>query len=129
VQKFGLTRFMSASKIELDTNRDVALHKMVMPGASGIAQTEQQEVPAPTVNTPPPQAAPFQGGRAAFRSITRTLSDNELTTPGVQKLILEMLEPTERERDEYKTYLPLYFEAGRSADTFHSKLPSAGGMD
>jgi len=84
-------------------------------------QTEQQETAVLPANASPP-SAPLQGGRIAFRSITRTLSDQELASPGVLKLILEMLETADRERDEFKAYLPLYFDADKRASILAERL-------
>lgn len=88
---------------------------------------EAQEKPAASeVSKAPPadSAVPASGRRAAFRDVRRQLSDDELGSPGVQKLLLDMLEDADEERDTLKSYIGLFHEADKSAAVLSEQVRS-----
>ena len=89
-------------------------------GNSGPTPNEakQQEPPS----TPQESTAPAPvSGREAFRDIRRRLTEQDLASPGTQKLLLEMLLSAETERDEIKAYIPKYYAAERQAAVLEEK--------
>lgn len=66
----------------------------------------------PTNDLPP--AAP-SGRRQAFRDLRRQLSDADLTTPGVPKLLLDEIEKLEAELDQLRGYVERYHAANTRA--------------
>jgi hypothetical protein len=50
------------------------------------------------------------------------VSPEELNTPGAVKLMLEILDMTEEDRNEYKGYLPRYYEAEKRASVLAERL-------
>ncbi len=91
-------------------------------------EDSRPEVPSPeqsvqTKGTEPPisqeeiatSAVPSSGRRAAFRDIRRQLTDDELSSTGVQKLLLAMLEEADTDRDNLEPYVNLYHEADKKA--------------
>ena len=70
----------------------------------------------------PVSTVPPSGGRKAFRDIRRQLSDDDLTSPGVQKLILDELERTETDCDALRGYVERYHEADKRAAILESRL-------
>ena len=60
-------------------------------------------------------AVPATGGRQSFRNIRRQLTEEELTAPGVQKLLLDELEGAEAEREASQTYVSRFHEADKRA--------------
>lgn len=55
------------------------------------------------------------GKREAFRNLRRDITDEELRSTGVAKLILDELERTEAERDDLRKYVDRYHEADKLA--------------
>jgi hypothetical protein len=78
-----------------------------------------------TSNTIPEVAAAESSGRGqVFSDIQRRLSPEDLTSPGVLKLVLEMLAAAERDCADYKTYVSRYHEAHERAAVLAIKLQS-----
>jgi hypothetical protein len=81
-------------------------------------EAAQQEPP----KTSPPATAPApSSGRAAFRDIKKQLTDEELSSSGTQKLLLDMLLTAEGERDEYKAYVAMYYKAQEDASVLKER--------
>lgn len=68
------------------------------------------------------QATPASGGRQAFRDIRRQLSDDDLATPGVQKLLLDELERAEAQCEMLSGYIERYYDAEKRAAVLAEKL-------
>jgi len=65
---------------------------------------------------------PTSAKRSAFKNVIRQLTDEELKSPAVQKLILDELEQAETDRDEMKVYMHRYHEADKRACILEEKL-------
>jgi hypothetical protein len=105
-------------------------------------ENSQTEVPSPeqltqTKGTEPPiskeeiatSAVPSSGRRAAFRDIRRQLIDNDLSNPGVQKLLLAMLEEADTDRENLKPYVNLYHEADKKAAILSEQVKTQKALD
>lgn len=81
---------------------------------------------APDVNhktTPTLSASvPASGRRQAFRDIRRQLTDDDLTSVGVQKLILDELEKAEGECEQMQAYVARFHEADKRAAVMEEKI-------
>ena len=60
--------------------------------------------------------------RLSLTNVRRQLTDEELSNPGAQKLLLDILEEAESERDNYKVYVASYYEAEKKAAILGEKL-------
>jgi len=83
----------------------------VKPAASEVAKTP-----------PPDSAVPASGRRAAFRDVRRQLTDDELKSSGVQKLLLDMLQDADEEREALKSYVGLFHETDKVAAVLSEKV-------
>jgi VIT1/CCC1 family predicted Fe2+/Mn2+ transporter len=93
-----------------------------MPESAATKSPQDAEQRDAASGVPPPEsAAPTTGRRAAFQDIKRELTDAELANPGTQKLLLEMLFTAEAERDEYKTYIGMYYNAEKRASVLEER--------
>jgi hypothetical protein len=73
-------------------------------------------------NNPPNETPTFTSRRLSLTNVRRQLTDDELANPGVQKLILDMLEEAESERDNNKVYITSYHEVDKKAAILGEKL-------
>lgn len=73
------------------------------------AASEEVKVP------PPDSSVPVSGRRAAFRDVRRQLTDDELKSSGVQKLLLDMLQEADDERETLRSYVGLFHEADKTS--------------
>jgi hypothetical protein len=64
---------------------------------------------------PPSHPTPLTGPRALVRDIKLELTSDELANPGTQKVLLQWLFKAEAERDEYRSYVKLYYDADKRA--------------
>ena len=81
------------------------------------------EAVGPGVGTGQPLAIQkSDSARQAFRDIRRQLSDEELTQPGVQKLILDELERSDSECEELRTYSDRFHQVDKRAAVLEEKL-------
>ncbi len=78
--------------------------------------------PPPEAKTPDERPVPARGGRASFGAIRRQLTDEELQSAAVQKLLLDMLDEAEAERDEYKAYVEAFHTADKKASVLSERL-------
>jgi len=67
-------------------------------------------------------ATPISGRRQVFRDLRRQLSDEDLKSPGVQKLLLDDLEKAEVQCDIYSGYIERFHEADKRAAILDEKL-------
>ena len=100
-----------------------------MPDDQPNSKSQIENTPVPTVVT----AAPIDlqsgsttptGGRAAFRDLKRQLSPEDLTSPGTQKMILEMLSDVEAERNDLKEFETKFHEVDKRCAVMEEKLHS-----
>lgn len=81
-------------------------------GPQGQAKPTASDI----VKAPPPDSAvPASGRRAAFRDVRRQLTDEELKSSGVQKLLLDMLQDADDEREMLRSYVSLFHDADKTA--------------
>jgi hypothetical protein len=72
--------------------------------------------------TQPPGETTTTGRLQAFRDIKRQLSEEELSSKGVQKLLLDELERTEYECENLKSYVERYHEADKRAAVLEERI-------
>jgi hypothetical protein len=82
------------------------------PGAGGAAQAglEAEQIPMPT------------SGRQVFRDVRRQLTEAELATSGVQKIILDDYERAELRCADMEAYVNRYHETDKRAAVLEEKL-------
>lgn len=61
-------------------------------------------------------------GRKAFRKVRRELSDEELASPAVQRLLIDEIERLEKESGELKLFRNDYYEADKNLGIKTEKL-------
>lgn len=89
--------------------------------AQSIDATQAKGSPAGLaghVSAPPSPAY----GRQAFSGITRTLTEGELANPGVQKLLLEMLEQVDARCAYLEPFGDRFHEADKEVGVLRAKL-------
>jgi hypothetical protein len=60
--------------------------------------------------------------RLSLTNVRRPLTDEELANPGVQKMLLDILEEAESERDNNKAYIASFYEADKKAAVLGERL-------
>lgn len=75
-----------------------------------------------------PQISP-SGRRQALRDLRRELTDEDLSHPGVQKLILDELERADAECDTLSIYVDRFHEADKRAAVLDEKLRTQTALD
>jgi hypothetical protein len=105
--------------------------------AASMADNQQEQVSpmppsvtqAPTGVSEPRSTAgtsvPASGRRQAFRDVRRELTDADLASPGVQKMVLDELERAETECEQLRAYIERYHEADKRAAILEEKLRPA----
>jgi hypothetical protein len=88
--------------------------------SAGPEQTQQQDTIH--VSPQPIPSVASTGKRQAFQDLKRNLTEAELSNPGTQKLILEMLSNVEDDRDECKAYVSRFHEADKRVGILTEKL-------
>jgi hypothetical protein len=89
----------------------------------------------PTTSTesvaPPPDSSnpTTSGRRAAFRDVRRQLTDDELKSSGVQKLLLDNLLEADDEREELRVYVNLFHEADKTAAVLAIQVKAQDALD
>jgi hypothetical protein len=101
-------------KIDESPSEDLALQSA---GPTGRADVRVEGNVAPTSR------------RQAFRDVRRQLSDDDLASPGVQKLILDELERAEAECDQLRGYIDRYHEAEKRAAILNERLKPIRSID
>lgn len=66
--------------------------------------------------------SPTTGKRLALRKLRRELSDDDLKSPGVQKMLLDDLERADADCETFRAYIPLYHEADKRAAVLNERL-------
>jgi hypothetical protein len=74
-------------------------------------------------------AVATSGRREAFRNIFRQLSSEELSNPGVQKLLLDDLERAESECELLQTYVERFHDADKRAAVLEERLNKQTAFD
>ena len=64
----------------------------------------------------------YSKGRRAFSKLRRELSDEELASPAVQRLLLDEIERLEKENNIMSGYQDSYYEADKSSAVLKEKL-------
>jgi len=87
----------------------------------------------PTTGAPAPPAAgpsvPPSGKRQAFRDIRRQLTDTDLTSPGVQMLILDELERAESQCELLQVFVDRYHDADKRAAVLEERGRTARSVE
>jgi hypothetical protein len=78
-----------------------------------MAQNERPDQEPEASSQPPPQ--PPSKGRQSFSKLRRELSDEELSSPAVQRLLIDEIERLERDSSELKGFRDRYYEADRKS--------------
>ncbi len=87
----------------------------------GPSEETEQSVPEPA-STEIVGTAPSRSRRPSFGGLRRQLTNEELQSPGIPKLLLDMLEEAETSRDEYKSYVDAYHAADKRAEVLGEKV-------
>jgi hypothetical protein len=90
---------------------------------------EGQRVVPPSEAEESGATAPPRSRRPSFGAIRRQLTETELQSPAVQKLLLDMLEEAEASRDEYKSYVEAFHAADKRAAVLGEKLSATRSVD
>lgn len=77
----------------------------------------------------PAATAPPSGRRLAFGEIKRQLSDEDLKSPGVQKLLLDDLERAEGECEFMQGYIERYHDADKRAAVLEERIRSGTAIE
>jgi hypothetical protein len=67
-------------------------------------------------------SVPTTGRRQALKNIRRQLTEEELAQSGTQKMLLEMLEEVETEKEIIKSYVASFHESDKKAAVLGEKL-------
>jgi hypothetical protein len=88
-----------------------------------IANTEAPEDQGPTEVPPQQGVEPAKGKsrRKALTSLRRELSDKELLSPAVQKLLLDEIDRLEEENTELAGYRSRFYDADKKAAVLNQK--------
>lgn len=87
-----------------------------------VSQKKEEKPNLPQNNND--SGVPTSGKRAAFKDIRRQITETELTNPGVQKLLLDMLEEADMKRGEAEVFIERFHEADKKASILEEKLIS-----
>lgn len=80
---------------------------------------------APPTEGPPPERTSTtqpKSRRASLGSVRRPLTEDELKSSAVQKILIDILEDAEQTRDEYKSYVDAFHGADKRASILAEKL-------
>ena len=88
-----------------------------------VSDEEVPKAPVSVGRSPDSEAFPQQKSRrVSLGSVRRPLTDEELKSPAVQKILLDILEDAEQSRDEYKSYVDAFHGADKRAAVLGEKL-------
>jgi hypothetical protein len=100
------------------------------PAETPAASTSGQEAgPAADVPLPSSQTVASTGRRQVFLEIRRQLSDADLGSAGVQKMLLDELERTEAECEELETYVTRFHEADKKAAVLEERMRAQNAIE
>jgi hypothetical protein len=97
-----------------------------LPSAVSTGQSDSE---SGLLLTQPAAAVPPTGRRPAFREIKRQLSEEDLSSSGVQKLLLDDLERAESECEILQGYIERYHEADKRSAVFEERIRSVTAID
>ena len=97
------------------------------PPQSDSAGQSGSELGAPMIQ--PAATAPPSGRRLAFGEIKRQLSEEDLKSPGVQKLLLDDLERAESECEIMQGYIERYHDADKRAAVLEERVRSGTAIE
>jgi len=66
--------------------------------------------------------APPIGRRLALRGLRRELSNEDLASPGAQKLLLDALERADADCEQFEAYVERYYQAAQRAAVLEERL-------
>ena len=85
-----------------------------------MTEPEDQEVAPEDTGEPVP--APHIKGRKAFNNLRRELTDEELSSPAVQRMLIDDIERLEKETEKLVGYQDRYYSAEKKAAVLDEKL-------
>jgi hypothetical protein len=89
----------------------------LIPESVNTGQEKEEVLPVEI----PSSQVPNAGRRRAFGDMRRELTADELSSPGVQKILYDELEKSEIELDELKEYVKAYHVADKRAAVLEEK--------
>ncbi|HUW61910.1 MAG TPA: hypothetical protein VMZ06_12995, partial [Candidatus Bathyarchaeia archaeon] len=97
---------------------------MEIPSEAPISGAFHQEKASDAESSRPPSdgGVPASGRRAAFRDVKRQLSDEELKSSGVQRLLLDMLEQADEALGSLQPYVERFHAADKSVAVMTERL-------
>ena len=75
------------------------------------------------------EQAPVSGRRQAFDDVLKPLTQEELASPGTQKLVLYMLQQAQASADQFEGYVERFHEADKRAAVLEEQLENRIRMD
>jgi hypothetical protein len=75
------------------------------------------------------ESVPSSGRRRAFKELRRELAENDLASPGVQKMLLEELQLAEDKCEVLESYVDRFHEADKKAAILSEKLAAQKAFD
>jgi hypothetical protein len=87
------------------------------PGGTAGPSSQTQDIVAPT------------GRRQAFKELRRQLTNEDLTSPGVQKMLLDELEQSEAQCEVLQGYITRYYDADKLAAVLQERLRGATALE
>ena len=88
---------------------------------SAIPDAPEDQEPQPSSSQPAPEPAKSRSSRRALSSLRRELSDKELLSPAVQKLLLDEIDRLEGEHAELSGFRGRFHEADKRAAVLEQK--------
>jgi hypothetical protein len=70
----------------------------------------------------PSESVKPKSGRRSFSKLPRELSEKELTSPAVQKMLVDEIERLEAECDDFSSYRPKFHDADKRAAVLEEKF-------
>lgn len=86
-------------------------------------------IPEESVSYRHDSSNPASGRRAAFRDVRRQLTDDELKSSGVQKLLLDMLQEADDEREGLRAYVSAFHTADKTAAVLDIQVKARDALD
>ncbi len=91
-----------------------------------MALTDQPDLePLDDGGSPEPPQAKAPSSRKSLTNLRRELSDDELKSPAVQKLLIDEIERLEEEAATAKQYVPRFYTADKKSAVLEEKLTTA----
>lgn len=91
---------------------------------------DQMDVePEESTGAPPSDTVKPKSGRRSFSKLPRELSEKELASPAVQKMLVDEIERLEAECDDLSSYRPKFHEADKRAAVLDEKFKGKISVD